>query len=105
VAGGKCVTHLLLGDPLVIAIDDGVLDELVVVDHARKFLLGDKEIILALDFACAARAGGGGHHEMEGQAALFHALQDAILPRARGAGNDDQQWMRVVEVEFRLAHG
>ena len=42
---------------------------------------------------------------MEGQAARLHGLDHAVLANARGAGDDDQQRLGIMQVELGFSHG
>ena len=58
-----------------------------------------------MDFVGALRARGGGYNKMEGQAAFFHALHYSVLAHAGRSGNDDEQWLGMMEIEVRFGGG
>src|SRR6476660_8404952 len=89
------LAHLLFGNPLVIAIHDCVLDQLIPVDHACKFLFRNKPIVSSMHFIITLWTCRRCDHEMKWQTSFLHALHDSILARARRSRDDDQQrlWM------------
>src|SRR6202142_4565975 len=68
-----------------------ILEQFILLDHARKLFLRNEKIIPAVHFIRTLRARRGRDHKMERQAAFLHALNDGIFPRTGRAGDDDQQ--------------
>lgn len=102
-AAGERFAHLLFRDAFVIAVDNGMFDQFIVVNHARKLFVGHEQIIAPVHLAGALGTRGGSDHKMERQSALLHALHDGVFARAGRTGDDDEQRLRMMKIEFR--HG
>src|SRR5690606_38993323 len=96
---GQGLAHLLLGDALVVVIDDGVLQQLVFLDHFGELVGRDEEVIAAVYLAGAGGARGGGDHKVERQPALLHALDDGVFADAGRPGDHNEQRLAVMMVE------
>jgi hypothetical protein len=68
-----------------------VLEELAAGDHPLEFLVGEEEIVYAVDLVVAARPRGGRDHETERQPALSHPVDDGVFPHTRGPGDHDEE--------------
>ena len=88
---GQPFAHLGLGDALVVAVDHGMLQQLLLLDHLGEALDADEVVVLAVDLAGPLGAGGRRHHLVEGHAQLVHVRHDRILAHTRGAGQNHQQ--------------
>ena len=63
-----------------------------------------------MDFIGALGTCGGGHNKMEWQAALLHSLHHGVFAYTGWTGNDDEQWLWVMEIKvgfrrFAWGHG
>ena len=101
--GSKGLSHVSLGNALVLTIDPGVLQQLIVSDHPLEFGGRVKIIVSSMDLVVPWCPVGGGHDKMEGETPFLHPLDDRILAGARGTGNDDEQ-RRLLAVE-RICSG
>ena len=87
------LSDLLPGNALVVVVDEGVLDQLTLVDHIEELLLFNKKIIYALGFARSLGAGSCGDDKVEWRTLLLHMIQNSILADAGRAGNHDKKWL------------
>ena len=72
------------GDALVVAIDDGVLQQFIGVDHFGKFADRQEMVVHALDLSGPAGPGGGGDNEMKGSFRRFISIKVVSLPTPLG---------------------
>src|SRR6266545_2937392 len=95
--------HLALRDALVVSVHLGPLQQLLACDHLLEALLGHKMVVVAAALARPHRPAGGGDDKVEREAEVAHAHQNRVLADAGRTREHDQQRLRRLAVEQRVA--
>ena len=95
-SAGEGLAHVGFGDTLIVAVDDGIFQEFVGVDHFGEFANGHEVVVDAFFLIGPAGPGGSGYDEVEGEVSLLHQRKGGIFADAAGPGYHHQDWMGLI---------
>ena len=102
----ETLPNLLLRDPLVVTVDQCILQQLLPLHHPEKLFLGYEDVVFPVDLGGAAGAGGDGDDEVEGEAGVVaEARDEGVLADAAGTADDDDERVRVWGERLRAERG